>query len=291
MTKVKDIGSRPDWIREPPTFDFQEVNRPLRQVCDNMLAVLDRLGRRAPEPHAFTLLLKHLLAANLATHKATIALLVHKPPFPAQVAMLTRSIFDSIFTVCALAHDPERYARRYQRAGYREVWEELRGNAARYGKAPGSADYLAEGRRFLASYGAELGLSADEMADPKRLPKWPTPGKMLNQISFSDHDRVFLTDLLDGRYGVLSASSHVHWTGLAAAVVAASGGAQWLPGKDVSDAALASLLFLLMLASEVERINRYGYNDDLNKIWTTLLTHAPEVQRYYEMRYKKQLGA
>lgn len=82
----------------------------------------------------------------------------------------------------------------------------------------------------------------------------------------------------------------MHWTGIAGIVVAASGAAQWVPGKDVSDAAVVSLLVLLILVSEVEPTKRSGFNNDLNKIWKTLAARAPEAQRYCDMRYSRALG-
>ena len=58
----------------------------------------------------------------------------------------------------------------------------------------------------------------------------------------------------------------------------------------MSNAAFDSVLFLLMLVSEIERIEEYGYAPDLTQIWEAALPHAPEAQRYYETRYRVLLG-
>lgn len=294
---MAEMGARPDWVEDPPAINFQAMNPPLVHIAEGMVEVLDRLIRQETERRELRALLRVLLQASLQTHRAAVALVVHRPSYPAQTLMLSRSVFESLFTVCALATSPDRYVLHYQRAGYYRIWEQLRIDEQRHAAVPHATAWASEGRRLLADFGASLGLSAAEMAAPDAWPKshqrWPTPKRLLDQVPFTSDDKRFLSDLYEGRYAELSTTSHLHWTGLAAASLAGAPGQQWIPGKFDSDAVAASLFFFLMLVCEIDRIEapRYGYGPELERIWAVLLPHSAEAQRYYDMRYRAQLAA
>jgi hypothetical protein len=215
--------------------------------------------------------------------------------FSFQAMVLIRTMIDSLFTVLALKTDPSKYSRVFDLAGYRATLERHQREKARYGNSPEWKDHLGEQRKFLDFQASRLQLSDEERNNPQSFSYWPTPGRMLNprggiQFPFSEDERRFLTDIDTWHYGDLSSYAHVHEGGMALSVYAADREAQWVPGMLETRVITASLLFFLMLLSEVEAIKKYGTNQDLKYLWVVLGDVVGDAKEYYAMRYRELLA-
>ncbi len=288
------IGRKPDWVK-PPTFsmDFKMIDGPLQGIYRT---IVDRLRKEEPDPHGFHHFLRTLLKTNLETHRAIVRLIGkdQKRKFPFQATVLIRTMVDSLFTIVALRTDPANRSRQYDLAGYGSTWERHQRESNKYGSDPGWKNHLEEQQKFLDFRASRLGLSVSERADPTRFPRWPIPSRMVDngkqKIQFSADEQDFLKHVYEWHYGDLSSHSHIHWGGMAFSVTASSPEDQWIPGQVESNVAMESLLFMLMLLSEVEAFKKYGTNQDLRYLWVVLAEGFLDPKEYYEMRYSEILA-
>jgi len=63
----------------------------------------------------------------------------------------------------------------------------------------------------------------------------------------------------------------------------------WHPGKFESDAVYRSILYLLMIISEIEAALKLGLNQDLKYIWTIVGSYWEEAKDFYELRFSTLL--
>jgi hypothetical protein len=289
------IGQKPAYVK-PPSFsvEFKLFNEPIQGIYRT---IRDRLQKEEPDPQGFHSFLHTFLTTALETHKAVVRLIdqTESKQFSFQAMVLIRTMVDSLFTVLALKEDPAKYSRAFDLAGYRATWERHQRETARYGNNPEWKDPLEEQQKFLDFRASRLQLSDHEKNNPQHFSRWPTPGTMLKprggiQFPFSDQERKFLTDVDTWHYGDLSSYGHVQWGGMALSVYAADREVQWVPHMLESRVAIESLLFLLMLLSEVEAIKKYGTNQDLKYLWVLLGDVFSDAKEYYDMRYQELLA-
>jgi len=76
---------------------------------------------------------------------------------------------------------------------------------------------------------------------------------------------------------------------MSASVFSSSPEHHWHPGKFESDAVYKCILYLLMIASEIEASVKLGCNQDLKYIWTIVSSYFEEAKDYYEIRFSKLL--
>ncbi len=81
----------------------------------------------------------------------------------------------------------------------------------------------------------------------------------------------------------------MQWGGMALSVISADREEQWVPGMLESRVVMESLLFVLMLLSEVEAIKKYGTNQKLKYVWVLLGDVFSDAKEYYDMRYQELL--
>jgi hypothetical protein len=288
------IGRKPEWVKPPEfTMEFKTIDVPLQGVYRTLV---DRLSKEEPDSEGFHFLLGSLLRINMGTQRAIVRLIGsnEEKKFPFQAMVLVRTMVDSLFTIVALKTDPARRSRQFDLAGYRATLERHLREKERYGNEPNSQNHLSEVAKFLRFRASRLRLSPSEAGDPKKLPYWPIPSRMLREdvkdpISFSKEERDFLADVDEWHYGELSSHGRVQWGGMAFAVTATSD-EQWVPGMAENSVIMESLLFMLMLLSEVEAQKKYGTNQDLRYIWVLLGDLFRDAREYYEMRYSSILS-
>ncbi len=292
MTEYR-IGQKPDWVK-PPSFsiNYKMIIEPLEGIYRT---IVDRLRKEEPDPDGFHFLLGSLLTTNLETHRAIVRLVKddEKRKFPFQAMVLVRTMVDSLFSVLALKSDPAKRSRQYDLAGYRTTWERHQRETQQYGTDPEWRNYLEEQQKFLDFRASRLGLAASEKADPTCFPYWPIPSQMLrskHQILFPVDERSLLEHIEKWHYRGLSSHGHLHWGGMAFSVFASSPEDQWIPGIVESNVVIESLLFMLMLLSEVEASKKYGEHQNLKYVWGLLNAAFLDAKEYYEMRYSKILA-
>ncbi len=274
---------KPEWSKEPGNLDFKMVNQPLEEVKDGLLANLKKLRESSGNFH---FLLERFLSNSFQTYKAIRKLIVENPKYPAQAHILSRVLIDTLFSIVVLTEKPEERSQWYEKAGYREAWEEYNREAKRYGDNPEDKPYLDEKRRFLNAFAKRLNLSSDEEINPiQKIKYWPIPSQILKGNIVNSQNQVFLKEIYEWRYSQISEWSHQQWGGMVIGMFADNPEAHWHPGKFESDAVYTGLLFLLMILSEIEAICKYGFNQKLKYVWTILGSCFEEAQDYYKMRY------
>ena len=288
--KMEEIQiKKPEWLKEPENLDFKMVNQPLEEVKDGILVHLKKVQNSAGNFH---FLLEGLLSNSFQTYKAMRKLVVEDPKYPTQAHVLGRGLLDALFSIIMLTEKPEEYARWYEAAGYREVWEEYDREIKRFGDNPEDKPYLEEKKRFLDAFTKRLKLSAEEAVKPiENIKYWPIPSRILRGNFVNSQKKTFLGEVYNWRYGQISEWSHQQWGGMAMGMFADKPDAHWHPGKFESDAVYAGILFLLMILSEIESSCKYGFNQKLKYIWTILGSCFPEAQDYYNLRYSNLLHA
>jgi hypothetical protein len=281
------IGQKPDWVKPPEfTMDFKTINEPLEGVYRTLV---DHLSKEEPDPETFHFLLGSLLRINLETHRGIVRLIAsdEKKKFPFQAMVLVRTMVDSLFTIVALKTDPPRRSRQFDLAGYGATLEQHLREKARYGNDSNYQNRLGEMEKFLTFRASRLRIPPSQARNAKNFPYWPIPSKMLkcngkDPISFSKDEREFLKHVDEWHYGELSSHGHVQWKGIAFGVYATSDD-QWVPGMAENSVILESLLFMLMLLSEVEAYKKYGTNQDLKYIWGLLGAAFGAAEEYYDV--------
>ena len=283
----KFILNKPEWSTKPEPLDFKVVNQPLEEVINQVISKLKKENRKLDN---FFFILKGLLTASFQTYKAIRKLVAEDPKYPTQAHILGRSLIDTLFTIVMLAEKPFEYSRKYELAGYRVMWEEYDRELKRYRNDPKWEPYLNEKKKFLDASAELFGLSEDKKVNPnKRIKYWPIPSRMLKFKMVCNEKQRFLEEVYSWRYGQSSEWSHQAWGGMAAGTFATMPEYHWHLGKFESDAVYTSILFLLMILSEIEASCSYGLKQKLRYIWTILNSYFDESENYYRLRYKELL--
>ena len=279
---------KPSWATDPEPIDFKVVNEPLEKLVKK---TINTFGRKAhanfPE---FTFLAEKIVTGCYQTYKAIRKLVAEDPKYPTQVHILNRSLLDSVFVIEAFAEDPGKYPKAYELAGYRMMWEEYSKEEKKYGNDLDWKGYLDDKEKLL-KFSAEIyGLSDDERNSPSRnIPYWPIPSKMLRDSIFSNDRHLFLKELYDRHYGWESALSHFQWGGMSASVFSSLPENHWHPGKFESDAVYKSVLYLLIIVSEIEDVSAIGIKQDIKYLWTIIGSYWEEAKDFYDDRFSKLL--
>jgi len=289
MVDIKKLRmEKPTWSTDPERLDFKIVNEPLEKLLTGIISTLEKRARDKFSELLF--LTEKILAGCFQTYKAIRKLVAKDPKYPTQAHILNRTLLDSLFAIEAFLEDPEKYPMAYAIAGYRMTWEEYTKEAAKYVKNTNWNEYLKD-KAKLVEYLADLyRLSEDERKFPsKNIKYWPIPSKMLKGKIFSKKRHEFLKEIYGWHYGWESALSHFQWGGMSASDFSSMPEHHWHPGKFESDAVYKSILYLLMISSEVEASLKLGYNQDLRYIWTILNSVFGEAKGYYQNRFDKLL--
>jgi hypothetical protein len=289
MTDIKKLKmEKPSWATDPGAIDFKVINEPLEKLLNK---IISKLENRAREKFSeFDFLTGKILSGCFQTYKAIRKLVAKDPKYPTQAHILNRTILDSLFVIEAFAEDPIKHPKAYVIAGYRMICEEHKKESEKYGKNPNWTMYLTD-KGKLVEYSAKIyGLSEDERKSPgKHIQYWPIPSKMLKKKMFSKERHEFLMEVYEWHYGWESALSHFQWGGMSASVFSSFPEYHWHPGKFESDAVYRTILYLLMIASEIEAVIRLGLNQDLKYIWTIVGSYFEEAKDFYENRFRKLL--
>lgn len=289
MADIKKLRmNKPAWATAPEPLDFEVINEPLEKLLNRSIKILERRARENFNELEF--LTEKILSGCFQTYKAVRKLVAKDPKYPAQAHILNRSILDSLFVIEAFLEDPLKYPRAYALAGYRMIWEEYTREVQKYGKDPNWGEYLAEKVKLLEFSAKTYALSEGERKTPQKdIPYWPIPSKMLKNKIFSKERHLFLKELYDWHYGWESALSHFQWGGMSATVFSNSPEHHWHPGKFESDAVYKSVLYLLMIVSEIGAVAEIGIKQDIKYIWAVVGSYWEEAKEFYDKRYSNLL--
>lgn len=279
---------KPTWATDPELLDFKVINEPLEKLLNRIINALERKARE--QFNEFDFLAEKVVAGCFQTYKAIRKLVAKDPKYPTQAHILNRSILDSLFVIEAFSEDPEKFPKAYALAGYRMIWEEYNKEHQKYGQDPNWNEYLADKEKLLEFTAKIYGLSENERNLPKKnIPYWPIPSKMLRDKIFSNSRHLFLKELYYWHYGWESALSHFQWGGMSATVFSSLPEHHWHQGKFESDAVYKSILYLLMIISEIEAVSAIGIKQDIKYIWIIVGSYWEEAKEYYENRFSALL--
>ena len=280
--------TKPAWATDPELLDFKVINEPLENLLERTINTLEREARK--QFSEFNFLAEKIVAGCFQTYKAIRKLVAKDPKFPTQAHILNRSILNSLFVIEAFSENPEKFPKAYALAGYRMIWEEYTKEYQKYEHDPNWNEYLADKEKLLEFSAKIYNLSEDEQNSPiKYIPYWPIPSKMLRDKIFSKSRQVFLKELYDWHYGWESALSHFQWGGMSAAVFSSLPEHHWHPGKFESDAVYKSILYLVMIISEIEVVSDIGIKQDIKYIWTIFGNYWEEAKEFYDKRFSALL--
>lgn len=280
--------TKPSWATEPERLDFKVVNEPLENLVRRIIVILERKARA--DFSEFNFLTEKIIAGSYQTYKAIRKLVAKDPKYPTQAHILNRSLLDSIFIIEAFSEDPKKYPKAYAIAGYRMIWEEYTKEVRKYGNDPNWKGYLTDKKKLLEFSAKIYKLSDDERDSPQiNIPYWPIPSRMLKDKIFSNSRQLFLKELYEWHYGWESALSHFQWGGISASDFSNFPENHWHPGKFESDAVYKSILYLLIIISEIETLTDIGIKQDIKYIWTIIGSYFEEAKEIYNIRFSELL--
>lgn len=280
---------KPEWYKKPEEFNFKVINEPLERIYSYIKLRLDKDRNQSK----FNFLLFGFLKISFQTYNAIHKLVATNPKYPFQARVLVRELIDILFTIVAIVENPGENSNKYEKAGYRNLWERYELEKNKYGNDPEwNSWFKTKKENLLDPLAKTLNLTEEEKNNPvKAIMRWPNPNRMLSKSEISLHpDKIkFLKEIETWLYGELSEWSHMGWGGLAMGLFSDMPETHWTPGKVESDAVVSGILILLMILSEITISCGYGKIQELRYVWTILNNYFDEAKDYYNLRYDNLL--
>jgi hypothetical protein len=129
------------------------------------------------------------------------------------VPLLARRFVDSIYTLVFIFDDIARLDQFYK-AGWSAAHAWQTRLERRWDQEAKHQQWLADHRKWIDDHESDVELTADEKADPSKVPRWPNPGRMVKPTK-DPNARAFLELLDEWHYGQLSQDAHLSYMGLA----------------------------------------------------------------------------
>jgi hypothetical protein len=138
-----------------------------------------------------------------------------KVEFAYVVPPLTRTIFETVFTVIYVCDKPEERSLQYFKYGWANMVSYHDKMTALYGANPDYKDWLGLSEAEIEQIEQIVRPDAADRVNVERIAKekWPTPGRMKNAIAPSA-EKTFLEFLYQRFYPSLSDDSHLSFPGL-----------------------------------------------------------------------------
>jgi hypothetical protein len=290
-----------------PNLDARVILEPL----DALLAALEnKIEREWPTRFRGVLGAPQLVLVTLKTANVTYRSIrflcadkpadtFRKPEYSISVPPLNRTILDNLFTLIFVFEDLPKRCEWYFKADWRESRLELNRYQAAYGADPNWQDWIGRLTAYCDSGISLLGLSPTEIAQPRKIPYWPNPGKMpnygSNSTSVASPVRQFLRYLHDWFYADMSQQSHLGGSGLAkrAGVLlhperAAERDAAFVKSKRANVGQTVALM--LALATEIEVYFDFGLRERVNYVWGLATLGLAIAKELYDKRYAELLA-
>lgn len=290
-------------------FDARTVQAPLQGLFRNMdCEIVRRLqkataSRDTESERRFSLFLV-MLRFTRNSYEATSFLCSsmddtpkRKKEFVLMLPPANRQLLDLLFTLVFMMDDFPVRSMGYERAGYRQAREEYDKFFTRFGAHPAWQAHFLSLQGWLPTMEKYLSITAEQKANPARIPYWRAPYKLMKT---STKSRAFLEFLEKWLYGETSAQAHLNAAGLM------SVGAFLLPefaseeerkiliGRNLeqykSRHFSRNLATVLAIASEIENFCQLGNREALVRMWVTLGANAEEAKDVYTFRYQAMLS-
>ncbi len=226
--------------------------------------------------------------------------LSRKREFALSAAPLNRSTLDMIFNAVFVLEDVEARFPWFAKAGWRELKIDDQRLRADFGDVRGWSDWLDAVYRPMIESGIKtLGLTPEEIADPRSITPWPNPGAMpvfgIKKDEPLPHARRLLLRLNEIFYADLSQQAHSSFLGLVkrGSYFAASGATD-----EKRDAILeglrqeqifTGLTLLFLFASVLDEAFNLGLDAKIRYLWTLVGEQEERTNLVYRIRYEGPL--
>jgi len=283
--------------------DAAVILEPLDSLLLALEAKLEREwpARLAHLPGARELFLLTFRTAN-ATYRSIRYLAADKPPDPdrrleycVSISPLNRTILDNLFTVIFVLEDIPARCQWYFKSDWRETRLELERFRAEYGQFPDWQEWLAKLAKYSDIGITLLELSPSEVAEPSRIPSWPTPGNMAShEVSPKlplPQARAFLKYLNDWFYADLSQQSHLGGSGL----IKRAGGLinDYRKNPETEQQLIRykkaqvgqTITLMLSLASEFEIYFDFGLRERVRYLWAVMTPYIVVGKEMFDKKY------
>jgi hypothetical protein len=283
--------------------NIQVVQEPLDGLIRNSESDLERylnqvsLTNDKGEIIRITLLLIALRFA-VNSYKAMCLLLTDQEDHPKRkdefvivIPPIIRQLFD---LWCSLIYILDDFANRvgeFENSAWLGASEHMAKIKQRYGDSPDMRTWFENMEDFVLTL--EKGVREDLVANPKKIPYWPTPAKLWKKETKS-HD--FLKYIHDWPYDDISEEAHLKPGGLLMA------GSILLKDRATDEVRrqietytfheykarrfCLTIIPLLGIISEIEMFGNFNNKQQAAKVWSLIAAYSPDAKEVYEKRYQ-----
>jgi hypothetical protein len=220
-----------------------------------------------------------------------------KPNYVLVVPNINRQLLDLLFSLVYMLDDFRPRSLAYQKAGWRDMHEEVEKFKESFASDPEWASYFTMMEKMLAATADRHSLSKEEQKDPSLVPYWDTPYRLLKKVRKNPAlCAPFLEYLEKWLYKDTSGQSHLTFGGLfkVSPFLLAD-----IFGKDevekVNDRPMKIYHFqqisraaisFLAIATEIDTFCRFGNGESINYIWAMFSGYAAEAKEMWDIRYR-----
>jgi len=298
-------------MAEPPLEEFnaQIVQAPLQGLLRNMDEELARRlkqsmasGDREAERRLSLLLIMLRITRNSYEAMSFLISNVEEHPrrkreFELVLPPTNRQLLDLLFTLVFMMDDFPNRSLAYELSGYRQARETFEKFHKRFGTHPKWQSHfhnLQELRETMEKY---LPITPQQRGDPKIIPYWYAPYRLMQKATRSQSFMEFLEKWL---YGETSAQAHLNPAGLFSV-----GGfvlSDFAPEDEktrIKSRILEQFIFrhfsrtlitALAITSEIDNFCQLNNRETLARLWVLLGGYAAEADDVYKERYQAMLA-
>jgi hypothetical protein len=213
--------------------------------------------------------------------------------FALAVPTINRQLLDLLFSVVYMFDDINVRSDEYERAGWREAYEQYQKEKTAFSKDPEWKPYFKILRESLSSMAKELRITSQQQGNPKLIPYWKHPYELQEEQTAS---RPFLRYLNKWIYHDTSAQAHLSCGGLimmSPFLLAELVGGQ--KQEMIENRAIQQYRYLhisrtaivtLAIASEMDAYFGLNNAEQLKYIWNVFAEYSEEAKEMLEHRYE-----
>jgi hypothetical protein len=215
------------------------------------------------------------------------------PTYVLVVPNINRQLLDLLFSLAYMLDDFRNRSLTYQRAGFRELSEEVQVFKNHFSKDKEWKLYFKTMKLMLARFAERHQVTAEEQKNPKAIPYWKTPYQLIDEQTPC---REFLKYLEKWLYKDTSAQTHLGFGGLmkvSGFLIADIIGED--AKKEVADRPMKMYHFtqvsrtaitFLAIATEIDTHCNLGNRASIDYLWIIFSEHVAEAREMYKVRYQ-----
>lgn len=306
MPKMKSAATKPPEAREKH-FDFQTIRATLEGLLFNVERDLKRRTSEASSgPAARGFILMRIAALFSRQAFDAMRFLCADEPAPGRrpeyvfvVPSITRSLLEVLFTIIYVGEDFPARADWFQKAGWREHWEERRKYLNEYSKKPEWKTFFKEFDKALQIGVTELGITPEEVKHPETIKYFPIGARFVKNMG--SKNRSFVKWLERWLYEETSAIAHFTPLGVMkfgfflVRDLASEKDREFLETvtmpKFRSFHMMMAAIVVTAISSELEYLFQLKNRDQIIKIWEALRVDFPDAEDICKRRYDAMLNS